>query len=567
MAISLNPGSLLNGNGIDVNSLVTQSLAPMNGQVQTLQQQQSDLQNQANVMSSINNDLSSLSSAVNSLSDVLGPLSAMTAQSSQTNVLTASAQSSATAGTHTVIVSTLASQSTLYTDAIRDAKTSILPSGAQSATISFQVGGSSGPTHSISISAATNDTLNSVVSYINSQNWGVTATVLTDSTGSRLAIYGNTTGSAGALAITANSSALSFNPPAGGTDAQFTVDGIPFSSNTNTVAGAIPGVTLNLIGGYPGVQVQVAVAPDITQAGQAVSNFVSAYNQMIGDLNRQFTVDPTTNSEGPLGSDSGLRSLQSSLLADATYAPSVGTLYTDPIKHASTSIIPSGAASADLQLQVGGSSGQTRDIAISPGTNDTLSALASYITGQNWGPTAAVLTGASGVRLAVSSNNNGTMNPVAITNNTTSLSFDLPVETAYANLNSLGITMNDDGTLSMNSSQLQSALSTDPSGVLNFFQNSSSTGFANNFATDLQSLTEPTQGILNMDLAQNRTQQQDLGNSISDIQDQISVQQKQLQTEFSQVNALLESFPYQLQAIQLELGITPSNSNSSGSGR
>ncbi|HEY4052371.1 MAG TPA: flagellar filament capping protein FliD [Terriglobales bacterium] len=461
--VSLNPSSLLNGTGIDVSSLVSQVLATQTAGLQQLQQQQTDLQTQASLLTGINSDLSNLSSAVNALTDVLGPLSAVSAQSSQTSVLTASAQSTAVPGTHTLVVSTLASQSTLYTDSVADANTSILPANAASADIQFQVGGANGPTRDIPISAGSNDTLNSLVSYINAQNWGVTATTLTDATGSRLAIYSNTPGSTGALAITSNTSSLAFNPPVGGTDANFTVDGIPFSSTSNTVSGAIPGVTLNLLGAYPGVQVQVSVAPDTNQVAQAVTNFVSAYNAIIGDINQQFTVNATTNNEGPLGGDSSLRSLQSSLLNDSTYSVGSG---------------------------------------------------------------------------------------------------------AVASLDSLGITTNDDGTLSVNSSQLNSAISSNPSQVLNFFQNSSGTGFANNFAAGLQNLTDPTQGVISLDLTENSAKQQDLSNSIADLQDRLSAQQTQLQTEFSQVNALLEAFPSQLQAVQVELGITPSSTsgNSTTSG-
>lgn len=461
MTISLNPGTLLNGNGIDVASLVAASLAPENARANTLQQQVAALQNQSSLLTGINDDLSSLSSSVNALTDVSSPLSAMSAQSSQSTILTASAQAGATAGTHTIVVSTLATQGTIYTNAVPDANTSILPTGAQTADIVFQVGGSSGPTHDVSIAPGTNDTLNAVVSYINSQNWGVTATVLNDATGARLAIFSNNSGSAGALAVVTNTSSVTFNPPVGGTDAGFTVDGIPFSSDSNTVTGAIPGITLNLLGAFPGIQVQVAVAPDAARAAQAVSSFVSAYNAVIGDLNTQFAVNPATHSQGPLGSDSALRSLQSSLLSNATFSPASGT---------------------------------------------------------------------------------------------------------YVNLDSLGIAMNDDGTLSINASQLNSALAADPTGVLSFFQNTTQTGFANNFAQELQNLTDPTQGVLNVDLTQNRAQQQSLNDSLSTLRDQMATMQVQLQNQFSAVNALLESFPYQLQAVQLELGMTPPSRSGTVSG-
>ena len=431
--------------------------------MQVFQQQQADLQSDSGLLANINNDLNSLSTAVNFLTDILGPLAAQAAKSSQPSIVTASAQPAAPAGDHTIVVSTLATQGTLYTDAVANGDTSILPGNAPSADFQFQVGGVSGATHDVAISQGSNDTLTTLASYINSQSWEVTASVITDASGARLAFYGQTTGSTSALAVTNNTSSLNFNPPIGGTNASFTVDGIPFSSTTNTVTGALPGVTLNLLGAFPGVPVQLSVESDANQAGQAIASFVSAYNAVIGDLNQQFTVDPSTNSQGPLAPDGSLRALQSRLLSDSTYSPGSGP---------------------------------------------------------------------------------------------------------FTNLASLGISLNDDGTLKINSSQLSSALSTDPSSVLNFFQNTSGTGFANSFAKDLQSLTDPTQGLLNLDLIQNRNQQQDLSNSISNFQDRLSAQQKQLVTEFSQVNALIEEFPFLLQAINLQLGISqPGLSDTTPAGR
>src|SRR5581483_8407718 len=357
---------------------------------------------------------------------------AQTVASSQPSIVTGSAQSTATPGTHTSVVSSLATQGTVYTDAVAGANTSILPNGAQNADLQIEVGGTDGASHDITITAGSNDTLNTLASYINSQDWGITATVLNDASGARLAVYSQSTGSGGALSIANNTTALNFNMPLGGTNATFTVDGIPFSSDTNTVTGAIPGVTLNVLGAYPGIQAQLTVGPGTTQAAEAIDSFVSAYNTVIGDINTQFTVDPSTNSEGPLGSDSSLRVLQSSLLADATYSLGRGSI---------------------------------------------------------------------------------------------------------ASLSSIGITMNDDGTLSVDSSQLNNALSRNPSEVLNFFQNASQTGFANNFQTDLQNWTDPTIGLLNLDLTENQQQQTNLTNTIDGFADQMTAQQQQLVTEFSQVNA------------------------------
>lgn len=558
MSISLNSATLLSGNGIDVNSLVAAVEAPQLAEIQLYQQEQSTLQSQAGLLTSMNNDLNNLSSAINSLTDVLGPLAGQTVSSSQPSIVTGTAATTAAPGVHTVIVSSLATQGTLYTQPVTTANTSILPNGENAGDLLIQIGGSSGQQRDIAITAGSNDTLNSLVQYINKQNWGVTASVLTDATGARLAIVSQSTGSTGGMTVLSNTTNLAFNDPVGGTDAIFSVDGVPYDSTSNTFSGALTGVTLNLRAAIQSVPVQISVGPDVNQATQAITNFVSAYNAVIGDINTQFTVDPTSNSEGPLGGDNSLRLLQSSLLSDVSYSPANGTLFANPVSDPNASILPQGAHSGDLSLQIG-SNGPTFDVPITAGTNDTLNSLAGYINNQNWGLSATVIHGATGDRLSVS-NNSSTVGSVNVVNNTTTLSFIPPVLNTFGNLNALGITMSDDGTLSVDSTQLNSALTSDPAGVLNFFQNASQTGFANNFAADLQNLTDPTLGVLNIDLSQNQQQQSDLSNTITTLQDNMAAQQTQLINEFSVVNALLEEYPFQLQAIDLQLGIQANGS-------
>jgi flagellar hook-associated protein 2 len=578
MGITLNPTTLLNGTGLDISSLISQIQSNESGELQVWEQQQSDLSTQAGLLQSINTDLNSLQTAVQALNNVTGPLAAMDASSSSPNILSATADTSAVAGNHEIVVSNLATTGTVYTDPMANGDTSFLPSGATGGDIHLQVGGATGTVDDIPITPGVNDTLSTLASYIDQQNWGVTANVVTDANGARLAIYSQSTGTPGALAITSNTitgtlntadltsadtsilpsgegsgdiqlqvggtngtiddipitagsndtlntlasyinqqssqnnwgvtasvvsdangyhlslasqaqgpagdlaftnnttilstvpnpaTNLSFEAPFGGTDASLTIDGVPFDSHSNTLTGDIPGVTLNLASTDPNTPVQLTVAPDITQATDAINTFVSAYNTVVGDINQQFTVDPTTNSEGPLGSDTGLRSLQSSLLNDVTYS----------------------------------------------------------ISGSN-GP---------------------------------------------VNLASFGINMNKDGTLTVGTTpsgqSLSDAIAANPAAFQNFFQNASQTGFANAFNNDLTNLTDPTEGVLNADIAENTTQQQSLTTQISDFETQLSAQQTQLTAQFSAVNASLQAYPSLLNAVTTLLaGLEPSTSNSTTSG-
>jgi flagellar hook-associated protein 2 len=469
MGISLNPSTLLNGQGIDVSSLVQQILSESSGQLTEWQNEQSTLQSQASDLTSINSDLNNLATAVQALADPLGVLTAVSATSSDNNVLTATATTSATAGTNQIVVGSLATPGLVYTDDFAGgADATILPNGSTSGEIDLQIGGSSGTTEQIAITAGSNDTLNTLASYINSQNWGVTASVVSDANGSRLALTSQATGTAGALAITSNNTNLNFDAPSGGTNASLTIDGIPYSSASNTITGAIAGVTLNLASASPNETVELTVGPDATDAETAINNFVTAYNQVINDINQEFTVNSSTNSQGPLGSDAALKSLQTSLLNDATYS-------------------------------VSGNGG-------------------------------------------------------------------------LVNLAALGINMNDDGTLTVGTNaqgqSLDQVIAANPTAFQNFFQNATSTGFANNFNTDLTNLTDPSVGVLNVDLAQNQAEQQDLTNSINNFETQLSNEQTQLTTEFDQVNATLQAYPLLLQQTTevlatLGSGSTDSNETSS----
>jgi len=289
--------------------------------------------------------------------------------------------------------------------------------------------------------------------------------VLNDASGSRLAVSSQVTGTVGALSVTNNTTSLTFEPPVGGTNATFTLNGIPYANSTNTVTGAIPDVTLNLISAAPGTQVDITVAPDITDIGNAINNFVTDYNKVIGDINTQFTVNTSTDREGPLGSDTDLRILQSSLANDVSYA-----------------------------------------------TTDSLSQ-----------------------------------------------------SSGMSNLAAIGITMNNDGTLSVDSSTLDDALTSNPAAVENFFTNSNGTGFADNFSNDLNNLTNATTGVLNADLAANQNQQTDLNSDISNFQTQLQAQATALTQELDQVNATLEEYPILLQEVNAALGSLNASGSTSGS--
>jgi flagellar hook-associated protein 2 len=426
--------------GIDVASAVSQALTALSAPEQQWLSQQKDLQSQATGIDQIQTDVSALATILTALGDPLGSLSSMQTTSSDTNVVNATTTAGAVAGSHVVVVDHIASSASSYSNSVATSSTPLTSGG-----FTLQVG--SGPLTRIQIGGGAS-TMDQLASYINSQNLGVTASVVNDASGSRLAIVSNNSGVASALSIT-SASGLTFTQSSAGQDAGLTVDGIPIDSASNTVTGAVNGLTLNLVGAAPGGQITLTVAPNSTLVSQAISAFVTAYNTAIGDVNTQYTTG-VTNQEGPLAGDSTVRLLQDSLLSAASYA----------------------------------------------GSGSSVSSLAN-----------------------------------------------------------LGITMNNDGTLTVNSATLDNAVQTNFAAVQSFMQGTSSNGFVSYLNQQLSTLTDPASGAFTVDLKSITSENTDLQNHINDFQTYLNAQKVLLTAEYSQADITLQEIPRLQAQINSELGL------------
>jgi len=110
------------------------------------------------------------------------------------------------------------------------------------------------------------------------------------------------------------------------------------------------------------------------------------------------------------------------------------------------------------------------------------------------------------------------------------------------NLASVGVNLNNDGTLSVDSGALSSALSGNFVAVQNFLQ-STSNGFAGNLSSALTNLADPGIGILGLDAQGISQSSLDLTQQISDLQAALATKQQNLTRVYSQVNATLQQLP------------------------
>ena len=304
--MSVNLGNVVSG-GIDVGSTVAALMQNYNQPQVLLQTQQTLLRGQQSALSTISTNLSDLLTKVDSLKDISGALNAKSTTTTNGALVTATASAGAQAGSHTVTVNSLASTGSYYSDQL-SSSTKTFTGG----DFTFKLAGASSP---ITIAAGTyGNTLDGLASAINNYTGGagVTANVINDSGGSRLALVSNTSGTAGDINVTASPTGLGFTKATTGADASLKVDGIPVTSATNSVTQAIPGVTLNLVGADPKTSVAIGINADTSQAAAAIQAFVTSYNTVASAINAQ------NAPAAVLGGDSTIRELQQRILSDVS---------------------------------------------------------------------------------------------------------------------------------------------------------------------------------------------------------------------------------------------------------
>lgn len=431
--VGLSFGSATSGQGFDVATTVTQIQASEQAIETPWQNQLTTLKAQDTVFSSLGTDLSTLTNSVQALTDFDGVFSEKEGSSSNPDLLSlTSADATAQAGSHTITVAQLAQTSSDVSTAISDASDTL------SGSVTIQ-----GTTFNIDSS---DNTLASLSSAINSADIGVTSSVITDSSGSRLSIVSGTSGAAGQLAITgslsgASSGAITFQTGETGQDASLTVDGVSVTSTSNTVSNAIPGVTFQLLA-TSATPVQVQITNDTTDIGTALSSFVSAYNAVVNDVNTQEGNDSSGNPE-PLYGSPTIALIQSEL----------------------SSALFNGSASGSI-----------------------------------------------------------------------------------TNITQLGLSLNDDGTLSLDSDTLSSALSSNFSDVTGFLQNSGS--FGQTLSSALNNLgTQAPDGAVYLAQQQNSSEESALNTDITNENATLATQKTQLTDELNTANQILQSIPSQLNEV------------------
>lgn len=308
------------GSGLDVAGIVQQLMAIERRPLQALQTSDKKTQDQLSAYGRLQSAMTTLQDAARRLTDAT-TWRATTVTSASTTAVTATSTGNTPAGSYAVNVTRLASAQTLSSAGFTGPDE---PLGPGSLTIEMGTWGAGQTTFTPDAerSAFTlrfdppRDSLQDVASAINAAGAGVNASVVTDASGTRLAIRSTVTGEANGFRITvtdddgdngdvAGLSRLAFDPSSGITrltqglaaaNATATVNGIPVSSATNDFTNVMDGMSFKMLATTT-QPVEVTVNRDTASMKKNITDFATAYNDLV-KLMREQTRTPEAGAAG-----------------------------------------------------------------------------------------------------------------------------------------------------------------------------------------------------------------------------------------------------------------------------
>lgn len=330
------------GSGLDLNGLLDQLNEAERGKLAPITRQQEQQEAKISAYGKIQSSLDGLKDAADALK------SPKLFQSLSANVrgdeISATVDAEALPGSYRVEVSQLATSGTLASSRANDSSEALVLNDATQLQLHFGLDGTSS---SVAIDIAADSSLEDLRDAINShQDAGVSASVIFDGVGHRLALSSSETGieasihsfgflNASGDSVTVNTaegSALTSGTAITGQDAALKVNGIDITSDANRIEGAIQGVTLNLdglaIGAGETASSTVTVERNTLKIREAVSDFVEAFNEMKGTIGTLTTYSGDRESAGELVGDSTVRTIEGRLRSVLTGGVSGGEFAT-----------------------------------------------------------------------------------------------------------------------------------------------------------------------------------------------------------------------------------------------
>lgn len=303
------------GSGLDINGIISKLMQVESQPLTAMAAKEASFQAKLSAFGALKGALASLQTAARTLATA-STYTSKSAAVSDTSVFTASASGSAVTGSYNIAVNKLAAAER------EKSATNFGTDTFGSGTLNITIGSK---TTAVNLSGTANR-LSNIRDAINAAGAGVTATIINDGY-DHLVITSNTTGSAGAMTISAvdgsgGSRALSdltadLVTDQAAQDAELTIDSFTITRSSNTITDAIEGITLSLLKADETTppSAKLTVSNNNAAVTSAVGAFVKAYNDAINQLKSATAYDAANKKASVLTGDSTARNIQSQLSA------------------------------------------------------------------------------------------------------------------------------------------------------------------------------------------------------------------------------------------------------------
>ena len=321
------------GSGIDTSALVTSLVsAARDPKQQMLSSRQTTNSARISALASASSSLDTFADALNSL--LSGTGYSGTPASNDPSIASISALPGGTPSGLPVQIDVrqLASARTLASEPVLGTTAS---SPVGEGTLTLTVGGVSKP---ITITSA-NDSFTGLAAAINAAGTDVTASVVTDTQGTRIVLKGKT-GAANDFSLTGSNGnsldqfawsgtdSVTMKSAAEPLDAIILLGGVEQHYSSNTVDTALPYLRIDLNKAAPGTGVTLATTEPTTSMRDLIVEFVDAYNTLMKALNSATAKGTDSSNAGALNGESAIRDMKRQLSAMTSTALATSGTYT-----------------------------------------------------------------------------------------------------------------------------------------------------------------------------------------------------------------------------------------------
>ena len=308
------------GSGLDIGGLVQQLVAAERAPVESrIARQEARTQSQLSAFGTLKSALAEFMDTLEAMKD-MNDFLVRKASSGNKDLFTVSADSAAVPAAYSIDVQQLAQAQKLASSAFENAD-AVVGTG----TLTIAAGATS---FEIEITEE-NNTLAGIRDAINQagDNAGVAATIVNAEAGSYLILTAEDTGSEHAITVTqaggdGGLSALAYDPANGlagltetvaAQDARVLIDGLEVVSGSNTIAGAIDGISIDLADAAPGEPANLVVENDKAAVRKTIDGFVESWNALVGAFDKLTAFDAESGIAAPLQGDASVRAMRTQM--------------------------------------------------------------------------------------------------------------------------------------------------------------------------------------------------------------------------------------------------------------